>query len=91
MLTEDFSVYTDPDGFGDTATGASSDIDGIFERLYAEVNGIEGYYPTFLVDDDDADLVTKNSTNLTINSTVYQAISKRSDGTGMTLLVLEEQ
>lgn len=91
MLSEDFSVYTDPAGLGDSATVGGGSIDGIFSREFVEVNRVEGYYPTFLVSDTDAAMITKNSTVLTINSVNYKAASKRQDGTGMTLLILEKQ
>ena len=91
MLTEDFSVFTDPVGLGDTAIVGAGTIDGIFSREYVEVGNIEGYYPTFLVSNVDAATITKKSTVLTLASVGYTAISKRPDGTGATLLVLEKQ
>lgn len=91
MLTEDLTIFFDPDGLGNTATVGSGSMNGVFDREYVEVGNIEGYYPTFLVSDADAATVTKNSTVLTIASVGYLAISKRPDGTGTTLLVLEKQ
>lgn len=91
MLTEDFSIYTDPDGLGDTATVGGSDMYGIFEGRYVEVNNVEGYWPTFLVSDADAATIAKNSTVLTIDSVNYHAISKRPDDPGSKLLILKEQ
>lgn len=88
MLSEDFSVYTDPAGLGDVATVGVGTMNGIFGREFAEVGNIEGYYPTFLVSDTSAALITKNSTVLTIATVNYKAVSKRPDGTGMTLLIL---
>ena len=91
MFDEDFSVYTDPTGTGDTALVDGADVYGIFERQYAEVRNVEGYYPTFLVPDKSADDVEKNITILSLSGTSYTAISKRPDGTGMTLLILEKE
>lgn len=91
MLEEDFSVYTDPTGLGDSSLVGGATVNGIFDRQWAEVNQVEGYYPTFLVSDVDAAKIIKRQTEITLNGTVYQAISKRPDGTGMTLLVLEKQ
>jgi len=90
MLAENFSVYTDPAGLGDTATVGTGSIDGIFQREWAEINNVEGYYPTFLVADTDAASISVESTALTIASVAYKAVSKRQDGTGMTLLVLRK-
>ena len=91
MLTEDLTIFTDPDGIGDTMTVSGADMDGIFSAGYVEVRGVEGYYPTHLVSNADAATVTKNSTVLVKDSTNYICVSKQPDGTGMTLLVLEEQ
>ena len=90
MLTEDFSIYFDPNGLGDAATIPGADISGQFSGDYVEVGNVEGYYPTFLVSDTDALLITKNSTVITINSITYTAISKRPDKTGLTLLILQK-
>lgn len=91
MFSEDLSIFTDPDGIGDTATVSGAPMHGIFERQYAEVRGVEGYYPTFLVSATDAASIEKKVTALTISGEDYKAIAKRPDGTGMTLLILEEQ
>lgn len=89
MFDEDLSVFFDSDGIGNAATVAGSAVDGIFERQFAEVDGIEGYYPTFLTTDEVAAGVTKRVTAIAISGVNYTAISKRPDGTGATLLVLE--
>ena len=89
MFAEDLSVYTDPAGTGDTAVVEGSDMYGIFERQYVEVANVEGYYPTFLVDSADADMLTKKETSIVLQDVEYYAVSKRPDGTGMTLIVLE--
>ena len=91
MLTEDFSIFTNPAGLGDTATVGAGSINGIFSREYAEVNRVEGYHPTFTISAADAATITKNSTVLTIATVNYTAVSKQPDGTGMTLLVLAKQ
>lgn len=89
MFDEDFSVYTDPSGTGDTATVGGADMYGIFERQYVEVKDVEGYYPTFLVSSSDAAMIAKKTTSIVLQSIEYTAVSKRPDGTGMTLLILE--
>lgn len=91
MFTEDLTAFFDSDGIADSATVGGSSVSGIFSREFVEVQNVEGYYPTFLLSDSDAASITKNSTVLTINSANYMAISKRPDGTGTTLLVLELQ
>ena len=91
MFTEDLTAFFDADELADTATVGSSSIYGIFNREFVEVQNVEGYYPTFLLSDTDAASITKNSTVLTISSVNYTAISKRPDGTGTTLLILEKQ
>ena len=91
MLKEDFSIYTNPDELGDIAVVGGSNMWGIFERQYMEIKEVEGYAPTFLVTDENAASITKNSTKLSIDLVDYMAISKHPDGTGMTLLILEKQ
>jgi hypothetical protein len=90
MFEEDLSLFTDPGGLGDTATVNGHDMYGIFERQFADVKDVEGYYPTFLVSVVDSGEIVKNSTSIFLQDIEYTAISKRPDGTGMSLLILEE-
>ena len=90
MFSEDFTVYTDPSGLGDIAIIEGEEVWGVFDRQYIEVSGVDGYSPTFLVADDDAGSITKNSTIISVDLVDYLAVAKQPDGTGMTLLILEE-
>ena len=87
MLTEDFSAYFDPNGIGDTATVGGVSVNGIFDTVYAEVNQVEGYYPTFLC----VDTVTATTgTTLVFDAVTYSVISRRLAEVGLIVLVLEE-
>lgn len=91
MFEEDTSIFFEPTGLGDTAIiDGGGDMYGIFERQYAEIKEVEGYYPTFLCSDDDAENITKDVTSILLQNVEYTALSKRPDGTGMTLLILEK-
>lgn len=91
MLSENMTDFFNPDEVGNQATVGASTINGFFSREYAELNGVEGYYPIFIVTDADADTVTLNSTTITLQAVNYLAISKRPDGTGLTTLLLQKQ
>lgn len=79
-------------GWGITATKGSDTFTAIFENDYVEIGDIVGLRPTALARSVDitAYSVAVGDT-LTINSTTYIVRIVQPDGTGMTLLILEDQ
>jgi 2,3-bisphosphoglycerate-independent phosphoglycerate mutase len=88
MFTEDLDTFLDPDEIGDTATAGAASINGIFAKEFAEVNSVEGFYPTFTCKTADVVAVAKGTT-ITIGGDGYKVLSKRQDGTGITQIILE--
>lgn len=93
FIADDIQNIINEDEFASSAViGAGpSTISGIFDNLYIEVNGVEGLAPTLNV--SSADLATAALTRgvkLTIDSVEYKFVRPEPDGTGMTLLILED-
>jgi hypothetical protein len=90
-FVEDFTVFfTD---FGVAATpDAGEPITVIFDRAHIEAlgGGISGTQPVALVVSADASSLAPNSSTLEIAGTTYRVLDKQPDGTGLSLLVLEE-
>lgn len=99
-LTEDFSVFFDDGDFavsasftprgGDVATA----IKGIFDKEYIAVGdgaevGVASTQPMFQT--ASANLTDPRGGTLVVNSVTYEIVEAKQDGTGVTILVLEDQ
>ena len=73
----------------ETAIIDGSTIAGIFDREYAEALDIAGYGPAFLARTSDVSGVSRGDT-ATIGGQAYTVQGIEADGTGMTLLRLQE-
>lgn len=75
------------------AGGDQYNAAGIFDRTYAEVDaggvGIESRAPAFLTADDFIPDLAEGDT-LTINDVAYTVRDLQPDGTGQTLVILDE-
>lgn len=99
-IAADLSTMLDNDEFADAATysakvyasvhpsSKSTTVDGIFDKDYVEINGVESYSPVFDCATPDVSDATHGA-KLTINSVVYTVRGVQPDGTGMTRLILE--
>lgn len=88
---EDLDVFLDITEFGEALTfSGGTVVEGIWSEDYVEELDIQGKKPLFLVKESDADNVAIDETT-TRNSTSYTLKVKQNDGTGLTILVLEEQ
>lgn len=90
-FVEDLTVFF-PD-FGVPATpGSGADITVIFDRAHIETMGgdISGTKPLALAVSADVATFVCNTTTLTIAGNTYTLRDMHPDGTGMTLLVLED-
>lgn len=78
--------------FGATVTIGAATFTGIFRNAYIEIAGMAGVHPTVLARSSD---ISTNSividSVLTIEGTNYKVKILQPDGTGFTLLVLEDQ
>jgi len=90
-FTEDLSVFFDPADFGDVATFAFGNVNGIFDKAYADPLGVEGHAPVFVCAESDLHNVVAG-TPVTIRATSYKVAGPpQPDGTGIVLLKLQEQ
>lgn len=87
-MTEDMSAFFNTSEHAETAIYKTQEIDGIFENQYVEVNGVQSLKPTFLIDDESVPTI-KRGNALRIKDIEYSYIHQQSDGTGVTLLILE--
>ena len=94
MFKEDFSVFTNPKEFGDTATIGATPVNGIYEHQYVEttINSVPvaGEHPTFGCAVADLPAYTYG-TVLTVDGVTYKIRNWQPDGTGWTILILEKQ
>ena len=89
MFDEDLSVFFDDDDFAVEVNIDGTNVIGIFEEQYIEVNYIQTKKPTFTFVSADS-LVTPDS--LVVNGLeVYRVKGIEPDGTGITRLILEKQ
>lgn len=98
-FTEDIDAFFDTDDFATAATytpdgGSPSTVKGIFDDEYFdEVGGsvgIEGSQPRFMCKLEDVSDVSQGDA-LSVNGISYQIVNVQKDGTGVVILVLEEQ
>lgn len=90
-FTEDFAVFFED--FGVVATpGTGSAITVIFDKATVEALGgeITTDAPVALAVSADVAGYVSNVTTLTINGASYLLRDKKPDGTGLTLLILED-
>lgn len=88
-FTESHGEFLDGDDFAVTASIGGSSVSVIFDHEYVNAQGVSGEQPRILCDDDDVGSVSVGDA-ITVNSTGYAVRVIEPDGTGMTVLVLEE-
>jgi hypothetical protein len=89
-MTEDFTAFFNSAEHGTEATYGAASVIGIFENQYVEVNGVGSTKPTFLCSESDVSGIANGST-ITINAVAYTVAGPpQEDGTGLTLLILQE-
>jgi len=87
---EDFSEFFDLDGFGIQAIIGGTSVVGIFEETFIIVLGVEGLHPTFTC--AQADIPNASHGDLVdIETVAYKIHGMQKDGTGMIVLILEDQ
>jgi len=101
MITDEFDIYFSTDFFAVSATytaqgtGATPQtITGIFTKEYIDdaggAIGVEGNVPVFHTKTASVPNATQGD-SLVIGSTTYKIANVQPDGTGETVLILEEQ
>jgi hypothetical protein len=96
----DRAVFVSTDDFGVASTythdSSSSTINGIFDNEYAEVEieagvPISSTRPGFMCRTADLPSGAEPEDTIVISGTTYNVRAIKSDGTGMTVLLLEQQ
>jgi hypothetical protein len=85
----DRSVYIDTDGFAQNVTIDGATVAAIFDSPYLEALEVDGEVPVLTVRSVDVASVVHGSV-VVVDSTGYQVVSVQADGTGMTVLRLQE-
>jgi hypothetical protein len=89
-FAEDFTQFFDvTNGFAVVGTHSGTGYNGIFDNEYAGDGVMAGTIPIFTLSSSDASNMTEGD-QITINAVVYLIREKQQDGTGVTILVLEE-
>jgi len=88
-FTEDHTAFLSENDFAVSATVGGSSVSVIFDHSYVNEHGVSGEQPRVLCDDGDVSSVSVGDA-LTVNSTAYAVRAIEPDGTGMTILILEE-
>lgn len=90
-FVEDLSPFFSTSDFAVTATLAGATVTGIFDAAYFETLGeVEGRQPMFMLPTSSAPTVAHGQ-SLVIGAKTYKVRGVQPDGTGITLLRLEEQ
>ena len=90
-FTENFAPFFSTSDFAVTGTLAGSPVTGIIDAQYIEALGdVEGRQPVFLLPTASAPSVAHGQV-LVVGAKTYKVRGVESDGTGVTLLRLEEQ
>jgi len=98
-FVEDIDAFFDTNDFAVAATytpdgGLPSTVNGIFDDEYFdEVGGsvgIEGSQPRFTCKAEDI-IDVEQGDSLSVSGKTYQIVNVQKDGTGIVILVLEEQ
>lgn len=96
---EDFDQFIDTNDFGVEAAftpsgGSAVTIKGIYDDDYVAIDGegmvqVSGSTPVFHCKTSDVSNAYQGT--LVVNSKTYEIVEVKPDGTGMTMLVLEDQ
>lgn len=90
MITEPLDAFLNTAEFAETATFGATPIVGIFDNAFADAMGIAGSAPVFQCKSTDAASLSPGTSTLTIRSSSYLVIGVEADGTGISLVRLQE-
>jgi hypothetical protein len=98
-FAENIGVFFDEDDFAVSATftpqgGSASSVKGIFDAEYAAVEGdgqvaVSSTMPVFHC--ASASVPNAHNGTLAVNSKTYRIVEVKPDGTGVTILALEDE
>jgi len=86
----DLDTFFETSDFAETALFGSTPIAGIFDNAFAAALDIAGSGPVFTCKSSDATGLNPGTSTLTIRSSSYLVIGVEADGTGVSLVRLQE-
>lgn len=89
-LLGDNDVFMRTADFAEVALAGATPINGIFDNGYGDALGVSGSTPVFTCKSSDATGLSPGTSTLTIRSSSYLVVGVEADGTGVTLLRLQE-
>ena len=90
MFAEDLDTFFETSDFAEVALNGATPINGIFDNSYASSFDVAGSAPTFTCKSSDATGLSPGTSTLTIRSSSYLVIGVEADGTGVTVVRLQE-
>ena len=90
MLAEPLGAFLNTAEFAEAATFGATTIVGIFDNIYADALGIAGNAPVFQCKSTDAASLTPGTSTLVIRSSSWLVIGVEADGTGISIVRLQE-
>lgn len=87
-FAEDFTDFLDTDGFAVVATFNGISVTGILDKEYVEIEGIESNKPVFLCASSDVAAYSRGAV-IVVSGITYSLVTKETDGTGVTMVVME--
>ena len=90
MFSEDLGTFFETSDFAEVALNGATPINGIFDNGYGDALGVSGSTPSFTCKSSDATGLSPGTSTLTIRSSSYLVIGVEADGTGVTIVRLQE-
>ena len=90
MFTEDLDTFFETSDFAETALFGATPLVGIFDNAYGDALGVVGSSPIFTCKSSDATSLNPGTSTLTIRSSSYLVVGVEADGTGLTVVRLQE-
>lgn len=90
MYAEDLDAFLNAADFAETALFGATPIVGIFDNAYGAAFDVAGSTPTFTCKSSDASGLNPGTSTLTIRSSSYLVVGVEADGTGLSVVRLQE-
>jgi len=89
VFAEDLSVFFDTDDFAVEVALDGASVNGVMGDEPVEVNFVQTTAPSFIY--RHADMAVSIDSDLVYGATAYKVKNMRPDGTGLMMLILEQQ
>lgn len=86
----DLDTFFETADFAETALFGATPIAGIFDNVYSSALDVAGSAPTFTCKSSDASGLNPGTSTLTIRSSSWLVVGVEADGTGVSVVRLQE-